>query len=325
MSNTVVYCEVKESKLSQISLEALSEARKIADKFGSRVIGVLIGDAVSSIASDCGKGGADKVIVCQDSALKYFNDQLYCGILAEIVDSEAAGYVLGSATSYGKALFGRLAAKLDTGITPDVIEISIDENDVIAKHPGYGGNVIMKFGFQTEKPKLITMRPKAFAPVGGISRDAEVADLAFDESKYLSNSKVTEAVSESAGQVALTEADIIISGGRGLKEADNYKLIEDLSMKLGAAAGASRAIIDAGWVPYKHQVGQTGKTVNPKLYIACGISGAIQHLAGMQSSKYIVAINKDADAPIFKIATWGIVGNALEIIPAISNRLDREN
>ncbi len=319
--NIIAYCEVKNGDLSPIAMEVLSEGRKLADKFGSKLIGVLIGDPVSDLEAKCGKGGVDKVVVCQNEALKYFNDQLYSGILADISALESAEFIMGSATFYGKALFSRLAGMMETALIPDIIEIGVENDNLFSKHPGYGGNIIMKLGFNIDKPKILTLRPKAFTPQEGISREPEIAEFPFDPTKYSSNTKVTETVSEGGGQVPLTEADIIVSGGRGLKEAANYKLIEELAAKLGAATGASRAIVDAGWVPYKHQVGQTGKTVNPKLYIACGISGAIQHLAGMQSSKYIVAINKDPDAPIFKIATWGIVGNDLEILPALIKKL----
>ena len=284
MSNILVYCETKDGKISPISFEALSEGRKIADKTGTKVIGVLLGNGVADPASKCGKGGADKVVACSDSALQYFNDQVYCGVLKDIADAENAGFIIGSATFYGKALFSRLAAVMGTGLIPDATGIEFEGDNLIIYHPGYGGNAILKLEFNTEKPKIITLRPKAFPPGEGLEREPEVSEFAFEPSKYKSASNVAESVSESAGQVALTEADIIVSGGRGLKEAANYKLVEDLAATLGAAAGASRAIVDAGWVPYKHQVGQTGKTVNPKLYIACGISGAIQHLAGMQSA-----------------------------------------
>ncbi|MBD3170303.1 MAG: electron transfer flavoprotein subunit alpha/FixB family protein [candidate division Zixibacteria bacterium] len=325
MSNVIAYCEVKDGNLAGISTETLSEARKIADKAGSKVVAALLGDAVSAVAKQCGEAGADKVVICQDSDLKKFHDEIHCQVLKDIAESESAGFIMGSATFYGKALFGRLAASMGTGLIPDATNIEFDGDNIAIEHPGYGGNIIMKLGFNTDKPKVITLRPKAFAPQEGLSREAETVDFPFDSTKYQAKAKVTEMVDEGSGQVALTEADIIVSGGRGIKEADNYKLIEELAAQLGAAAGASRAIVDAGWVPYKHQVGQTGKTVNPKLYIAAGISGAIQHLAGMQSSKYIVAINKDPDAPIFKLATWGIVGNALEVLPALTKRLEQEN
>ncbi len=321
MSNVLVFCEVKEGQLSPLSFECLSEARKIADKLGSGVIAALLGDAVSALASECGRGGADRVLVCQDSVLKHFNDEIFSAVLADIISQESINYVVGSATFYGKALFGRLAAISNGALIPDATGVDFEGDKIVVEHPGYGGNAILKFGFNTENVKIITLRPKAFIPDEGLSRDAEVADFPFDSSKYEGEAKVVERISEGSGEVPLTEADIIVSGGRGLKEADNYKLVEELAKKLGAAAGASRAIVDAEWVPYKRQVGQTGKTVNPKLYIACGISGAIQHLAGMQSSKYIVAINKDPDAPIFKVATWGVVGNALEILPILTEKL----
>ncbi|PJA26387.1 MAG: electron transfer flavoprotein subunit alpha [candidate division Zixibacteria bacterium CG_4_9_14_3_um_filter_46_8] len=321
MSDVLVYCDSKAGKPSPISFEVLSEGHKIADKFSVKLTAVLIGDSVSESASECALGGADKVIICQHSTLKYFNDQIYCSILVDIAKTESAGFILGSATFYGKALFSRLAAVLKTGLIPDATAIEFDAGNLIVEHPGYGGNALLKFGFGTQRPKIITLRPKAFGVTGDNPRNAQIVEYAFDAAKHSSGSSVRESIVEGGGQVPLTEADIIVSGGRGLKEAANYKLIEELAAKLGAAAGASRAIVDAGWVPYKNQVGQTGKTVNPKLYIACGISGAIQHLAGMQSSKYIVAINRDADAPIFKVATWGIVGNALEVIPALIKRL----
>jgi len=229
---------------------------------------------------------------------------------------------LGGATFVGKSLFPRLAASLSSGLAADITSISWDGDNILAVRPAYGGKALIKVSPAGPGPQMATLRPKAFPdPSPDDSRSGEKSELTYDESKYGSRAKILESVSEGGQEISLTDADIIVSGGRGIKEAANYKMIKELADVLGAAAGASRAVVDAGWVPYSHQVGQTGKTVNPKLYVACGISGAIQHLVGMQSSKTIVAINRDAEAPIFKVATYGIVGDIFEILPKLTEKL----
>ncbi|UCC79700.1 MAG: electron transfer flavoprotein subunit alpha/FixB family protein [Candidatus Zixiibacteriota bacterium] len=318
----VTFAETKNGKLTPVARETVGAARRLADEKSMKVISVLIGDGIGSLADDLIKLGADKVIICENQALAGYLDESYCKILAEISKSEDAAVTLGGATFVGKSLFPRLATSLSSGLAADVTSIGWDGDNILAVRPAYGGKALIQLSPAGPGPQMATLRPKAFPePSTDDGRSGEKIELPFDESKHGSRAKILESVSEGGQEISLTDADIIVSGGRGIKEAANYKMIEELAGVLGAAAGASRAVVDAGWVSYSHQVGQTGKTVNPKLYIACGISGAIQHLVGMQSSKTIVAINRDAEAPIFKVATYGIVGDIFEILPRLTEKL----
>ncbi len=318
----VTFAETKNGKLTPVARETVGAARRLADEKSLKVISVLIGDGIASLADDLIKLGADRVIICENPILAGYLDESYCKILAEISKSEDAAVMLGGATFVGKSLFPRLATSLSSGLAADVTSIGWDGDNILAVRPAYGGKALIQLSPAGPGPQMATLRPKAFPePSPDNGRSGEKIELAYDESKHGSRAKILERVSEGGQEISLTDADIIVSGGRGIKEAANYKMIEELAGVLGAAAGASRAVVDAGWVSYSHQVGQTGKTVNPKLYIACGISGAIQHLVGMQSSKTIVAINRDAEAPIFKVATYGIVGDIFEILPRLTEKL----
>lgn len=318
----VTFAETKDGKLTPVAREAVGAARKLADEKSFKVISVLIGDGISSLADDLIKICADKAVICENPALAGYLDESYCKILVDISKSEDAAVILGGATFIGKSLFPRLATSLSSGLAADVTSIDWDGDNILAVRPAYGGKALIQVSPAGPGPQMATLRPKAFPdPTPDDSRSGEKSELAYDESKFGSRAKILESVSEGGQEISLTDADIIVSGGRGIKNADNYKMIKELASVLGAASGASRAVVDAGWVPYSHQVGQTGKTVNPKLYVACGISGAIQHLVGMQSSKTIVAINRDAEAPIFKVATYGIVGDIFEILPRLTEKL----
>ncbi|OGC94927.1 MAG: electron transfer flavoprotein subunit alpha, partial [candidate division Zixibacteria bacterium RBG_16_53_22] len=268
------------------------------------------------------KIGADKVIIFDSPKLAHFVDESCAKIMADVAGSGNATAIFAGATFYGKSLFARLAAMLQSGLAADVTALEWDGDNLLATKPAYGGKAIIKISPVGPGPQMVTLRPKAFPePTPDPSRAGEKETLPFDETRYGSRAKVLEHVSEGGQEISLTDADIIVSGGRGLRAPENFKLVRELAAAIGGAVGASRATVDAGWIPYAHQVGQTGKTVNPKLYIACGISGAIQHLVGMQSSKTIVAINRDAEAPIFKVATYGIVGDIFEILPKLTERL----
>jgi electron transfer flavoprotein alpha subunit len=318
----VTFAELKEGRLTPVARETVGVARRLADEKSWKVTAVLIGDDVSSLADELIRFGADKVVVCDNPALKGFLDESYCKILAEIVKRENAAVILGGATFMGKSLFPRLAVTLLSGLAADITAVEWDGENILATRPAYGGKALIKLSPAGPGPQVATLRPKAFPdPTPDEGRSGEKSDFAYDDSKHGSRARIVESVSEGGQEISLTDADIIVSGGRGIKAPENYKMIRELASALGAAAGASRAIVDAGWVPYSHQVGQTGKTVNPKLYVACGISGAIQHLVGMQSSKTIVAINRDPEAPIFKVATYGIVGDVFEILPRLTEKL----
>jgi len=318
----LTFAEIQNGKLSSIAKQAVGIARKLADEKGRRVASVLIGENVGGLADELIKLGTDMVIIFDSPKLKHFVDESYTKILADVATSGNASVIIGGASFYGKALFGRLAATLNSGLAADVTALEWDGDSILATRPAYGGKAIIKLSPAGPGPQMVTIRPKAFAEsTPDPNRTGNKETLPFDEAKYGSRAKVLEHVSEGGQEISLTDADIIVSGGRGLRAPENFKLVRDLAAAIGGAVGASRATVDAGWIPYAYQVGQTGKTVNPKLYIACGISGAIQHLVGMQSSKTIVAINRDAEAPIFKVATYGIVGDIFEILPKLTERL----
>lgn len=318
----LTFAEIRDNQLTPIAREAAGAARKLADSKGWRVTTVLIGDNIKELAAELIAAGADKVVVCQSPKVANYNDEIYCGILSDIVKSESPSVILGGATFVGKFLFARLAAVLSSGLAADIIALEWEDGTIAATRPAYGGKALIKVSPSGPGPQIATLRPKAFPdPEAVANRTGEITELPFDENKYTAQARVLEHVSEGNHEISLTDADIIVSGGRGLRAPENFKLVRDLAAALGAAVGASRATVDAGWIPYAYQVGQTGKTVNPKLYVACGISGAIQHLVGMQSSRTIVAINRDAEAPIFKVATYGLVGDIFEILPKLTERL----
>jgi len=304
----------KDGKLTAASYELIEAAKSV----GGEIHTLILAENATDMAQDLVAHGGGKVIAVSNPALKFVNDDIYCKVIKEIATRYSPDLILGSASFYGKSLFGRLAAVLNAPMASDITNIEADGDSIIATRPSHGGSVIAKIGAKDAKPFCATIRMKIYPE----SKDGagEVIEESIDASLFESKMTVKEMKVESAGALNLTEADIIVSAGRGIKGEENLPLVNELADSLGGAVGASRAIVDAGWIPYSHQVGQTGKTVNPKLYIAVGISGAIQHLVGMQTSKNIVAINKDKDAPIFNIANFGIVGDALEIVPALTKK-----
>jgi electron transfer flavoprotein alpha subunit len=318
----LTFAEIKDGQLSSVARQTVGIARKLADEKGWKVASVLVGEKVSHLTGELIKIGTDKVIIFESPKLANFADESYAKIIADVAKSGNAAAIFGGATFTGKFLFGRLAAMMSSGLAADVTALEWDGENLLATRPTYGGKAIVKVSPVGPGPQMVTIRPKAFPePTPNDARTGEKETLAFDEGKYGSRAKVLQHVAEGGQEISLTDADIIVSGGRGLRAPENFKLIRELAAAIGGAVGASRATVDAGWIPYAYQVGQTGKTVNPKLYIACGISGAIQHLVGMQSSKTIVAINRDAEAPIFKVATYGIVGDIFQVIPKLTERL----
>ncbi len=308
----LLIAEQKNGKLSNVSLELITAAKEI----GAEITSIVLAESADPIAGALASKGGGKVLAVSNPALKNFNDEIYGKILTAIIKKYQPQIVMASATFYGKALMARLAAMNDAAMTSDITGISLKSDKVVAKRPTYGGNVLMDISAKGGKPLFLTIRPKIFAESTG--GDGQTAAETIDASLFESKMAVKERVGTSGQTVALTEADVVVSVGRGIRGPENIPLIQKLADSLNAAFGASRAIVDAGWIAYPHQVGQTGKTVNPKLYFAIGISGAIQHLVGMQSSKTIVAVNRDKDAPIFNIASYGIVGDLFEIVPALT-------
>ncbi len=312
-----IFAQQRNGKVSSGAFELLTVGRKLADSAGGTVTAILFGHNIGDQAALLAARGADRAIVADDAALSGFVDDQYADLLGRWISAEKPDLVIGSATTYGRALFARLAANLNVGLVADAGGMELKDSVPHVTKATFGGKAFSEYIFTGAKPWLVTMRPKTSEESAVRENKAAVENRPADG---LGDPQVHVVASESvgAGTIPLTEADIIVSGGRGLRGPENYKMVEDLAHVLGAAAGASRAIVDAGWVPYDKQVGQTGKTVNPKLYIACGISGAIQHLVGMQSARVIVAINKDADAPIFKVASYGIVGDVFAYLPEIT-------
>ncbi len=313
----LVFIEERDGKVKRTSLEALSAARKLANTLQEPVTALRIGTGEPS--ANFAHYGADKVLNAQNELLNSYSTEGYCTAVAQAVQKEQPRFVLASASAMGRDLLPRVAAKLGVGLAQDCIELQIvDGQQLECVRPIFAGKAYARVK-PLMIPAMATLRPNVFslgAPDTG--RSAETIAFAPEINAGQIHASVKE-VRASAGQkIELTEANIIVSGGRGMKGPENFPIIEQLADALGGAMGASRAAVDAGWIDHQHQVGQTGKTVSPTLYIACGISGAIQHLAGMSSSKYIVAINKDPEAPIFNVADYGIVGDLFAVVPELT-------
>ncbi len=314
-----VFGEQKCGNISGVVLELLGEGRKLADVLLVHLSAVLIGSDMGNQAKTLIAYGADNVYLVEDKSLKYFNDESYTDIFVELVNKFKPEIILMGATTYGRSLAPRISSRLNTGLTADCtgLEIDPEKRILLQTRPAFGGNLMATIICPDHRPQMSTVRPKVMKPMEpDESRTGKVIKPRVDIPDNL-KVKVVDVVQTLCEAVNLTEADIIVSGGRGLGDPKNFALVEELARVLGGAVGASRATVDAGWIEYSHQVGQTGKTVGPKIYFACGISGAVQHLAGMSSSDVVIAINKNPDAPIFKVATFGIVGNVLEILPEL--------
>jgi electron transfer flavoprotein alpha subunit len=311
MANDIlVIAEHRGGNLKKVTVEAIGAAKALAAETGSAAHVALLGSDVQALADEIASYGA-QVFLFDDPKLKDYVYDSYAQALVPFVKNRDYTVLLMGATPTGRDLSATLAARLEAAVATDCIGLKYEGDRLITTRPIFAGKVISQMAINT-KPAIATIRPNIFAPAekaGGGS--VEGVPCSIGDLKAI----VKEVVQKAIGRVELTEADIVVSGGRGIKDPSNYRLIEELAETIGAAAGASRAIVDAGWVDHSHQVGQTGKTVSPKLYIAVGISGAIQHLAGMSSSKVIVAINNNPDAPIFKVADYGIVADALKTVP----------
>ncbi len=319
-----IVAEQREGELRKISFELVSEGRRLADKMGQSVTAILLGSHIKGKAAVLGKYGADKVIVADDERLATYTTDAYVSVLAQLKRASEPAIILLGATVQGKDMSGRLAARLGVGMAQDCVAFSIENSNLIARRPIYAGKAYATVTFEESWPQIATGRPNVFElNEPDDSRPVEVigAEFSLDDSQF--RTKIIESIQEAGGKVDLTEAERIVSGGRGMKGPEHYVILEQLADLIGATVGASRSAVDAGWRPHSDQVGQTGKVVSPNLYIACGISGAIQHLAGMGTSKYIVAVNKDPDAPIFQKADYGVVGDLFEVVPALIEELKK--
>ncbi len=318
-----VFIEQKNSKIQSVSYELLGKAQELARKLHCSVSGVLIGHNLDDQLDELSWRGADNLYLVEAPEIANFQDEPYTNILVNLIQKYKPEIVLCGATAIGRSLISRVAVKIKSGLTADCtgLDIDPDKKILLQTRPAFGGNIMATIISPNFRPQMATVRHKVMLPLEPDKRrKAKVIRENFASTVYFSRTKLLDIVEEIESTVNLAEADIIVSGGRGMGGLENFKILEELAHVLGAAVGASRAAVDAGWMPYSHQVGQTGRTVAPKIYIACGISGQIQHFVGMSSSKIIVAINKDPDAPIFKFATYGIVGDLFQIVPALSKK-----
>ena len=321
-----VLAEQKEGKLKKITLEMLTKAKDLAAQSSEQVTVLLVGCKVEGLAAQLGPYGADKVLVCDADILKNYSVEGYTKAVCDAVKAGQPNVLMGGATATGRDLLPRIAARLETGLASDCVDLRMEGEKVIAVRPIYAGKCIVETQIPDARPQMLSVRPNVLAvgaPVAGKQAEVIKQDVSVSDSDL--RAVIKEIVKGAAETVDLTEANVIVSGGRAMKNAENFKILWDLASALGAGTtvGASRAAVDSGYATHDMQVGQTGKVVNPNLYVACGISGAIQHLAGMRTSKVIVAINKDPEAPIFQKADYGIVGDLFKIVPLMTEEIKK--
>ena len=324
-SGVWVYCEFRRGELAQVSLELLGIGRKLADMRSVPLSAVLMGHETGDAAEKLIGHGADTVYRVEDSALAQFADDMYGAVMTALILEHRPEIVLAGATAIGRSFIPGVATRLHTGLTADCtkLEIRSDDGALLQTRPAFGGNIMATIECPSTRPQMATVRPRVmkaleFDPL----RTGRIVDVAPPADQLRSRIEIMKSGASEGTKVNIQESDILVSGGRGLDNERGFVLIEELAKALNADVSASRAAVDAGWISYPHQVGQTGKTVAPKLYIACGISGAIQHVAGMQSADTIVAINRDRNAPIFDVADFGIVGDLYEVIPKLIAKIE---
>ncbi|HLZ19815.1 MAG TPA: electron transfer flavoprotein subunit alpha/FixB family protein [Smithellaceae bacterium] len=310
----MIVAEQRDGALRKISFELASTARKLADQTGDEVSAILLGSGVEGLAAELGKYGVDKVFVGDNAAMEPYVTEAHAAVVAKIVKENDPAILFLGASVQGKDLSARVAAKLATGLATDCTDVKLDGGKLVAIRPMYAGKCFGEI-VSNATPAMASLRPNVF-PAAEVAKAAAVVKV--DAAVEAQKSKVLEVQKDTSGKVDLTEANVIVSGGRGMKGPEGFPILEELADVLKGTVGASRAAVDAGWRPQKDQVGQTGKVVSPNLYIACGISGAIQHLAGMSSSKCIVAINKDPEAPIFTKADYGVVDDLFKVVPELT-------
>jgi electron transfer flavoprotein alpha subunit len=322
MGAILVLLERRGGVLKTASLQAVSTARRLADATGDSVVAIAFGSGAASCAAQAGDHGADRLLAVDAAELDLYVPETYSATLQKAARDIGADTILVAGTMLGRDVAARACAGLGTGLLSDVVELERTAGGALrGKRPVYSGKALAWASVPAARPSMATLRPNVFPAVAGCGRSVET--VAFPPAAVTARAKVTRLESPAAQELDVAEASIVVSGGRGLKAPEHFSLVRDLARALGGAVGASRAVVDAGWISHTHQVGQTGKVVSPSLYVACGISGAIQHLAGMSSSKVIVAINKDPEAPIFKVATYGIVGDVFEVLPKLTEAISK--
>jgi len=326
-SGVWVYCEFRAGKLASVALELLGIGRKLADARGVKLSAVLIGSGTETSAEKLIAHGADIVYRADDEALTYFTDETYGAVLTKLIQEHKPEVVLAGATAIGRSFIPGVANTLGAGLTADCTQLEIRETDgaLLQTRPAFGGNIMATIECPNSRPQMSTVRPNVMKELEfDDSRSGDIVDVSLDSSMLKSKVRVLESVIAEHDAVNIQESDVLVGGGRGLDNEKGFELIRELAASLKGSVSASRAVVDAGWIGYPHQVGQTGKTVAPKLYIACGISGAIQHVAGMQSSETIVAINRDKNAPIFDVSDFGIVGDLFEVLPKLIKKIEEQ-
>jgi len=321
-----VFAEQKDGLVQSIAYELLGEGRKLADVLGMELSAVLLGHTIQNQVSALRLRGADRIYLVDRAELAYFQDEPYANVLIDLVRRHKPAILLCGATTIGRSLAPRVAVKLNTGLTADCTELAIDPTtgNLLQTRPTFGGNILATIISPNHRPQMATVRHKVMKEaIIAEGRNAEIILEQVANALVHSRTRRLRFELEQETTINISEANIIVSGGRGLQAPENFSLIRELAEVLGAGVGSSRAAVDAGWISYSHQVGQTGKTVCPKIYIACGISGQIQHLAGMSSSDLIIAINKDKDAPIFKVANYGLIGDLFKILPLLTREFKK--
>lgn len=323
-SGIMVFAEYRHGEIASVSYELLGIGRKLADKRGVKLSVILPGGKVAIFADGMIAAGADTVFIAEHPVLEQFREDVYATVLEQVIREQKPEIVLAGATAIGRSVIPYVATALNAGLTADCTRLDIREGDgmLLQTRPAFGGNIMATIECPSTRPQMATVRPKVMAPaVLDLTRKGEIIMVKLPDQTLQTKIEVLESVLSQGDQVNIQEVETLVAGGRGLESEKGFTLIRELAAELGGAVAASRAAVDSGWIPYPHQVGQTGKTVSPKLYIACGISGAVQHAVGMQSAEIVVAINSDCDAPIFDIATYGVVGDLYEVVPQLIKRL----
>lgn len=319
-----VFAEQREGEIQRVSLELIGKGREIADKLGESVTAVILGNKIKDKTNTLVHYGADKVLYVDDPALDIYMTEPYTKALTEVIGSEKPEIFLIGATTIGRDLAPRVSARVHTGLTADCTSLDIDEENknLLMTRPAFGGNIMATIICPDHRPQMSTVRPGVMPLFEkDENREGAIEEVEVKFSKEDINVEVLEVVKEVKQKINIEEANVLVSGGRGIGKPENFEVLKEVASELDGQVSASRAVVDAGWIDRDHQVGQTGKTVRPDLYVACGISGAIQHLAGMEESGFIVAINKDSGAPIFEVADVGIIGDVHKVLPALKEEL----
>ena len=321
----LVFIEQHNNKLAGVGLELLGEGRRLANEIKTELSAIILGDEIGGVGDELISYGADRVYVVSHPLLSSYQGDAYSRVLADLIKKECPEIVLIGATDMGRILAPRVAARLGTGLTADCTDLDINEDKYLLQtRPAFGGNIMAQIITPVHRPQMATVRPRVMRkPQMDSGRKGEVIEVTPEIREDGIRTRILEVIADTSVEINLEEADIIVAGGRGLGSSENFKLIEELAQVLGGAVAGSRSVVDVGWISHAHQVGQTGKTISAKLYIACGISGAIQHLVGIKTCECIVAINKDPNAPIFDVATYGIAGDLFEILPTLTKELKR--